>query len=107
MGAGLVPEISMETIIVGVSMVDACFMILEWSVWGLKAPYNTRLHLVLYGPLDPTLCALLLIQHSCSCFNYLHNITKPSGITGNVVIETIGNYSCLMSNSANSAPRID
>ena len=25
---------------------------------------------VLYGPLDPTLCALLIIQHSCPCFNY-------------------------------------
>ena len=34
------------------------------------APYNTRHRLVLYGPLDPTLCALLLIQHSCPCFNY-------------------------------------
>ena len=37
---------------------------------GLEAPYNTRLCLVLYGPLDPTLRALLLIQHSCPCFNY-------------------------------------
>ena len=30
----------------------------------LEAPYNTRLRLMLYGPLDPTLCALLLIQQS-------------------------------------------
>ena len=29
-----------------------------------------QLRLVLYGPLDPTLCTLILIQHSCPCFNY-------------------------------------
>ena len=35
------------------------------SMCGLEAPYNTRLCLMLHGPLDPiTLCALLLIQHA-------------------------------------------
>ena len=45
-------------------------LVIAWTVcavWvikqGLEAPYNTRLRLMLYGPLDPTLCALLLIQH--------------------------------------------
>ena len=53
-------------------------------MWGLEAPYNTRLRLVLYVPLDPTFCALLLIQHSCPCFNYykvmlkfVNHIRKP------------------------------
>ena len=55
--------------------------VIKHSVWGLEAPYNTWLRLVLYGPLDPTLCALLLIQHSCPCFNialtYCMHTYKP------------------------------
>ena len=47
-------------------------------MWGLEAPYNTWLRLVLYGPLDPTLCALLLMQHSCPCFNYYIQVCTSS-----------------------------
>ena len=48
--------------------------VIKHSVWGLEAPYNTRLRLMLYGPLDPTLCALLLIQHSCPCWSITEQI---------------------------------
>ena len=40
--------------------VCAAVWVIKHSVWGLEAPYNTWHRLVLYGPLDPTLCALLL-----------------------------------------------
>ena len=69
--------------------------VIKHSVWGLEAPYNTRLHLVLYGP---TLCALLLSQHSCPCFNYyilslyafmLLNSNAASNITTYAFVDAI------------------
>ena len=58
-------------------------------MWGLKAPYNTWLHLVLYGPLDPTALLSMLYMIKIATV-VVDETTKQSVIKTSYCILNVG-----------------